>query len=103
MTDGREPRGAIWRPLLGALVGVLALPLLILLPEIGLPLAYLSLRLLATRYPWAGRADQRLRRAAARVHAWFTGLAWPARVAVVLVLVLVLGVLLWEAAHLVLD
>lgn len=62
--DTRRPTAAggwwLWKPLFGALLMLVALPALVLLPEAGLPLAFLALRLLATRYAWAMSADRRL-------------------------------------------
>jgi hypothetical protein len=96
--DRKDPTGepiAVWRPLAGGLLAVAVLPLLIVLPEAGLPLAYVALRLLATRFPWASRADARLRRTAARARSRFRALPWPWRTAIVTAVAAALTAALW--------
>lgn len=90
----REPL-PVWRPLSGGLLAVATLPLLVVLPEAGLPIAFVALRLLATRFAWAVRADATLRRAAAWIRARFTVLPWPWKTAVIASLAGAFTAMLW--------
>lgn len=64
---------------LGGVLLLLGAVLLLPLPEAGLPLVLGGLRLLGRRYAWARRLNVRVDAAAARVHRWWRGLAWPVR------------------------
>jgi len=61
----------MWKPLVGALLMLGAVPTIVFLPEAGLPLAFLALRLLASRYAWAASADRRLREQLNRGWQWW--------------------------------
>ncbi|WP_433304104.1 hypothetical protein ACQP2F_13940 [Actinoplanes sp. CA-030573] len=96
-TKAARPRPR-WRPLAGLVLGVLAAPLLIVLPEAGLPLAYVALRLLASRFAWASRADDALRRLSGKVHAWFVALPRAGKLLLSATALLAAGAAVWRTA-----
>ena len=57
----------------GALLGLVSLPLAIVLPEIGVPLLLVALRLLAYEFAWAARAYASVAWTWTRVKTWFAG------------------------------
>jgi hypothetical protein len=57
----------------GALLGLVSLPLAIALPEIGVPLLLVGLRLLAFEYAWAARAYASVAWTWTRAKTWFAG------------------------------
>jgi hypothetical protein len=72
--DTRRPLPVrVARILGGALLGIASLPLVLLLPEIGVPLLLVALRLLADEYAWAARAYASVASTWTRVRAWFIG------------------------------
>ncbi|MGW5047448.1 hypothetical protein [Streptomyces griseoluteus] len=90
---GEKP--PLWRPLVGGLLAVAALPLLVALPEVGLPIVLVALRLLASRFTWAARADAGLRRAAARMRTRLAALPRPLKTAAVAGMVAAFAAALW--------
>lgn len=98
--DGRDAL-PVWRPLAGAVIGLTALPLIPVLPEVGIPVLYLALRLLGTRYTWAGRVHQRCRGIVLRIRRWWH--AWPQQTRIVwtvLASLLLIGLLAWTLLEL---
>jgi hypothetical protein len=99
----RRPRSnvaepmAVWRPLAGGLLAVTALPLLIILPEAGLPIAFVALRLLAARFAWASRVDAGLRRTVAGIRSRFGALPWPWKTTIITGAAAALTASLWWA------
>ena len=57
--------------LAGALLGLVSVPLAIVLPEIGVPLLLVGLRLLAYEFAWAVRAYASVAWTWMRVKTWF--------------------------------
>ena len=88
----------IRRTLLGFALLIPGVPLAILLPEIGIPLVLVGLRLLAPYYVWAGRANAWLSDRWERAHAWYARQSYVVRVLVLLatslLAIVVLAVLL---------
>ena len=74
----------VTRTLLGFALLVAGAPLAILLPEIGIPLVLVGLRLLAPYYVWAGRANAWVSERWERAHAWYARQPYLVRVAVLL-------------------
>ena len=74
----------------GSLLGLLALPLVVLLPELGVPLMLGALSLLALEFEWAIRALAWVIRTWSRIVGWYRGLG---RVGKTLVWVVLVGVL----------
>ena len=75
----------------GWTAGLLGVVLVLLLPELGLPLLVVGLRLLALRYDWAARAYLPVARLWARVKA----LPASAKIALGIAAVAVVGGLVW--------
>ncbi|MEU5251877.1 hypothetical protein [Streptomyces longwoodensis] len=88
-------RPPLWRPLAGGALAFAALPLLVVLPEVGLPVVFVALRLLASRFAWAARVDAALRRATARVRKRFAAMPRPLRTAVVAGATAAFAAVLW--------
>jgi hypothetical protein len=57
----------------GSLLGLLSLPLVVVLPEIGVPMLLVALRLLAYEFAWAARAYASVAWTWTRVKTWFAG------------------------------
>ncbi|MFF9363847.1 hypothetical protein [Streptomyces griseoluteus] len=83
------------RPLAGGVLAVVALPLLVALPEVGLPIVLVALRLLASRFAWAARADAGLRRATARMRTRLAALPRPLKTAAVAGMLAAFAAALW--------
>ena len=83
----------------GVLALVAAVPLVIVLPEIGVPLMLVALRQLAVEFDWAARAYAWVVWRWEQAKAWFHGSPGPVRAAVVVVLLAVGVGLLWLLAH----
>ncbi|MFJ5520927.1 hypothetical protein ACIQB4_28270 [Streptomyces griseoluteus] len=73
----------------------MALPLLVVLPEVGLPIVFVALRLLASRFAWAALADAGLRRATARIRMRLATLPRPLKTATVVGMLAVAAAALW--------
>lgn len=84
---------------LGTLLLVACVPLVVLLPEIGVPALLVALRLLAVEADWAARAyawiDWRFNQA----RDWFHRQAGPVRGAVLVALLAVAAALVWLLVH----
>ncbi|MDN5858879.1 MAG: hypothetical protein L0H84_09670 [Pseudonocardia sp.] len=72
-------RRPMWQPLAGAVLALGAAPAMIVVPELAAPVVFLALRLLATRYTWADRADRRLQELFARGRRWWRARSLSAR------------------------
>ena len=68
----------------GLLLFGLAIPLSVVVPELGVPGILLGLRLLADEYDWAAHAYAAIAWRWERFRAWFAGRSGPVRVVVVL-------------------
>ena len=78
----------------GGLIGFLGAVLLLPLPELGLPLLLVGLRVLALEYEWAARAYVPVARLWERLKA----LSTPWKVAIAALAVLCVGALVWWLA-----
>jgi hypothetical protein len=74
---------------LGGVLLVVSVPLIILLPEAGIPALLVAFRLLAVEADWAARAYAWTDWRFAQLHGWFKRQSRPARTAIVLGLILV--------------
>lgn len=83
----------------GAVAGLAAIPLAIVLPELGIPLLLVALRLLAVEFDWAARAYAWVIWRWHQVTHWFAQASTPARAATVLALVAIAVGLVWLLAH----
>ena len=80
----------------GSVVGILGAILTIVVPEFGLPLLLLGLRLLAYEFDWAARAYARVARLLRRWREWFRRLSSWKKVGLVTAAVLILAaVVVW--------
>ena len=83
----------------GLLIGFAALPLVVVLPELGVPALLLALRLLAVEFDWAARWYAWVVWQWGRVTAWYRSRSRAVRAVVIGgLLALALG-LLWLLAH----
>lgn len=73
----------------GFVIAAVSLPLLIVLPELGVPLLLWALSILAVEFDWAARAYATVTWHWQRVHAWFKAQGILAKTAVVLATLLV--------------
>ena len=83
----------------GLLLAAAAAPLVVLLPELGVPLLLVALRLLAVEFDRAARAYAWVVWRWEQVRAWFRSAPGPVRSLVVVLLVLVALGLLWLLQH----
>ena len=81
--------------LAGTVLGIVAVPLVLVLPEIGVPLAVAALSLLALEFEWAVRALGRLLRTWGRIRRWYRSRSPLGRTVVWIVLIGVLVALVW--------
>jgi hypothetical protein len=88
------PIRAVLAVLGGALL-VASIPLIILLPEAGIPALLVAFRLLAVEADWAARAYAWTDWRFAQLHSWFQRQSRSARTAIVVVLLLVAVALVW--------
>src|SRR5687768_13223603 len=70
----------------GLVAAVVAVPLVVLLPEVGVPLLLLALRLLAVEFDWAARGYAWVIWRWGQAKAWFHAAPAPLRALVVVVL-----------------
>ena len=84
---------------LGLVALVAAVPLVVVLPELGVPLLLLALRLLAIEFDWAARGYAWVTWRWGQAKRWFRESSPLARVLVVAVLLLLAAGLLWLLAH----
>jgi hypothetical protein len=88
------PVRAVLAVLGGALL-VASIPLIILLPEAGIPALLVAFRLLAVEADWAARAYAWTDWRFAQLHGWFRSQSRAARTAIVAGLLLVAVALVW--------
>jgi hypothetical protein len=78
---------------------VVAVPLAIVLPELGVPLLLLALRVLAVEFDWAARGYAWVIWRWEQIRAWYRAASAPVRAVVALVLLALAVGLLWLLAH----
>lgn len=78
----------------GLVMLLLALPLAIVVPELGVPLLLLALRLLADEFDWAARAYATVAWRWERFRGWFAARSWPQKALVVAALSVVALIIL---------
>ena len=83
----------------GLVAAAAAGPLIIVLPELGVPMLLLALRLLAIEFDWAARSYAWVIWRWAQARRWFHGASTPVRALVVCALVALAVGLLWLLAH----
>lgn len=83
----------------GLIIAVVAAPLVVVLPELGVPLLLVALRLLAVEFDWATRSYAWVIWRWGQAKAWFEGASAPMRALVILVLLALLAGLAWLLAH----
>lgn len=83
----------------GLVAGVVAVPLVVVLPEIGVPLLLVALRLLAVEFDWAARGYAWVIWRWGQARAWFHGASAPVRALVILALLVLLAGLVWLLLH----
>lgn len=81
--------------LAGGLLALVALPVLVLLPEFGIPLLLAALRLLAFQFAWAARANAWIDERWRRFRRWFAGAPAPLRIAIVIGLLAIAVAVAW--------
>jgi hypothetical protein len=95
----RPPALRILMAAVGLAAAIVAAPLVVVLPELGVPLLLLALRLLAVEFEWAARSYAWVLWRWGQAQAWYRGASAPARALVVLALLALLAGLLWLLAH----
>ena len=83
----------------GIVAALVAVPLVIVLPELGIPLLLLALRLLAVEFDWAAHSYAWVLWRWQQAVAWYHAASAPVRALVVLALLAVAAALLWLLAH----
>jgi hypothetical protein len=83
----------------GIVAALVAVPLVIVLPELGIPLLLLALRLLAVEFDWAAHSYAWVLWRWQQAVAWYHAASTPVRTLVVLALLAVAVALLWLLAH----
>lgn len=83
----------------GLIDAVAAVPLVVVLPELGVPLLLVALRLLAVEFDWAARSYAWVIWCWGRAKAWHHGASRPVQALVVLVLLALLVGLAWLLVH----
>ena len=83
----------------GLVAAIAAVPLVVVLPELGVPLLLLALRLLAVEFDWAARSYAWVIWRWEQAKAWYHGASAPVRALVVFVLLALAVGLLWLLAH----
>jgi hypothetical protein len=78
---------------------VASVPALVVLPEAGVPLLLLALRLLAVEFDWAAGAYAWVVWRSAQLKAWFGSRPRPVRALIVLALVALAVLLVWLLLH----
>lgn len=95
----RPPALRILVSAVGLVAAMVAVPVVVVLPELGVPLLLLALRLLAVEFEWAARSYTWVIWRWGQAKTWYTGAAAPVRALVVLVLLALAAGLLWLLAH----
>lgn len=85
--------------LAGLVAAVASLPLVVVLPELGIPLLLLALRLLAIEFDWAAHAYAWVIWRWDQSKTWFHNASKPAQAATMLVLVALAVALVWLLIH----
>ena len=83
----------------GIVAAAAAVPLVVVLPELGVPLLLVALRLLAVEFDWAAHGYAWVLWRWRQAVVWFHGASAPVRTLVVLALVAVVVALLWLLVH----
>jgi hypothetical protein len=83
----------------GFLLAVAAVPLVVVLPELGIPALLLALRLLAVEFDWAARCYAWVVWRWEQVRAWYRQRSSAVRALVLVALLAVAVALLWLLAH----
>ena len=83
----------------GLVALVAAVPLVVVLPELGVPLLLLALRLLAVEFDWAARGYAWVIWRWGQARAWYAAASAPVRALVVLVLLALAAGLAWLFVH----
>ena len=83
----------------GLLIALAAVPLVVVLPELGIPALLLALRLLAVEFDWAARSYTWLVWRWEHVRAWYRSRSRSVRALVIVALLAVAIALLWLLAH----
>ncbi len=78
---------------------IVSAPLVIVLPELGVPLLLVALRLLAVEFDWAARGYAWVIWRWGQAKAWYAGSSAPVRALVVLVLLALAAGLVWLLVH----
>ena len=95
----RPPALRIVVAAVGLVAAIAAVPLVVVLPELGVPLLLLALRLLAVEFDWAARSYAWVIWRWEQAKAWYHGASTPVRALVVFVLLALAAGLLWLLAH----
>ena len=99
----RARKRATWARIGLAVIGAAALlvsvPLVVVLPEVGVPVALVALRLLAVEADWAARAYAWTDWRFSQARAWFHRQPWPMRLAVGVLLLVLAVALVWFLVH----
>lgn len=95
----RAPLLRILSAAAGVIALLLAVPAVIVLPELGIPLALLALRLLAVEAMWAARMYAWVDWRFVTARAWVSRQTLAVRVLIILLLVLVALALIWLLLH----
>ena len=83
----------------GLVAAVLAVPLVVVLPELGVPLLLVALRLLAVEFDWAARSYAWVIWRWGQARGWYAASSAPVRALVVLVLLALAAALVWLLVH----
>jgi len=83
----------------GSLIGVASVPLVVVLPELGIPALLVALRLLAVEFDWAAHCYARVVWRWAQVRSWYRNGSRAVRALVVVALLAGAVALLWLLAH----
>jgi hypothetical protein len=95
----RPPALRILMAAVGLVAAIVSVPVVVVLPELGVPLLLLALRLLAVEFDWAARSYAWVLWRWEQAKAWYAGASAPVRALVVLVLLALAAGLLWLLAH----
>ncbi len=95
----RPPVLRILMAAVGLVAAIVAVPVVVVLPELGVPLLLLALRLLAVEFDWAARSYAWVIWRWGQAKARYAGASAPVRALAVLVLLALAAGLLWLLAH----
>ena len=94
----RPPALRVLKAAIGLVAALVAVPLVVVLPELGVPLLLVALRLLAVEFDWAARSYAWVIWRWGQAQAWFRAAPAAVRAVVVLVLLALLAGLVWLVA-----